>query len=75
MVSMLEAWCQVKNLTLENGLIQNNAPMSLEKSREVVCFALRWRTRQCKTCNNQFDILNQGFLYSCGDCSPVSNLK
>lgn len=71
MVSMLEAWCQVKNLTLEDGLIQNNEPMSVDNARKVVCYALRWRHRQCKSCDNHFDILKQGFLYSCGDCSPV----
>jgi hypothetical protein len=71
MPTMLESWCQVKGLTLTDGLIQNETPMTLEQARNVVCYALRWRIRQCRLCNTQFDILTGGFLYCCEECAPV----
>jgi hypothetical protein len=70
MPTMLQSWCQVNNLILRGGLIQNKDPMTLLKAREAVGYALRWRHRLCKTCENEFDISHTGYLYSCGKCSP-----
>ena len=72
MPTMLESWCQVNNLVLTNGLIQNEEAVSMETARNVVCYALRWRHRICKTCGCEFDISQRGFLYSCGTCSPCA---
>lgn len=71
MPTMLESWCQVNNLSLRNGLIQNQEAMSKDMARKVVCYALRWRHRVCETCDDEFDISQAGYLYSCGACSPV----
>ena len=43
MPTMLQSWCQVNNLILRGGLIQNKDPMTLLKAREAVGYALRWR--------------------------------
>tara|TARA_B100000029_G_scaffold376079_1_gene370596 strand:- start:13801 stop:14013 length:213 start_codon:yes stop_codon:yes gene_type:complete len=68
---MLESWCQVKGLTLANGLIQNDKPITLEEARGVICYALRWRIRQCRLCDKDFDIMTGGFLYCCDECAPA----
>ena len=71
MPTMLESWCQVNNLILKRGLIQNEEAVDIDSARKVVCYALRWRHRVCKSCGGEFDISQRGFLYSCGNCSPV----
>ncbi len=71
MPTMLESWCQVKGLTLANGLIQNDKPITLEEARGVICYALRWRIRQCRLCDKDFDIMTGGFLYCCDECAPA----
>jgi|TARA_B100001778_G_scaffold50455_1_gene37655 hypothetical protein len=75
MPTMLESWCQVKGLTIEGGLIQNEDAVSIEEARTVVCYALRWRHRICRVCNEEFDIMQGGFLYCCEACAPEDSLS
>ncbi len=53
----------------ENGLLQNDESISLESAKDFnSLIMLRWRYRQCVSCDESFDITSQGFLYKCGGC-------
>jgi hypothetical protein len=70
---MLKSWCDLHGLKLNHGLIQNELPVNLEtaRSEQPVCYALRWRYRECRKCEQDFDIQSGGFLYTCHDCAPA----
>jgi hypothetical protein len=70
---MLKSWCELHGLRLNHGLIQNDVAVSLSaaKQEQPVCYALRWRYRECRSCHEEFDIQNGGFLYTCHGCAPV----
>tara|TARA_Y100000996_G_scaffold392411_1_gene355160 strand:- start:2476 stop:2724 length:249 start_codon:yes stop_codon:yes gene_type:complete len=56
-------------IPFENGLLQNNESISLESAKDYnSLLLLRWRYRQCVSCDQSFDITSQGFLYKCGGC-------
>jgi len=69
---MLRSWCDLHGLKLNHGLIQNETAVSLEaaRSEQPVCYALRWRYRVCRVCDEEFDVQSGGFLYCCHECSP-----
>jgi hypothetical protein len=70
---MLKSWCNLHGLKLNHGLIQNDVAISLSTAKQVqpVCYALRWRYRECRDCGEEFDIQNGGYLYTCHGCAPV----
>ena len=52
-----------------NGLIQNEESISFESAKEYdSLLILRWRKRECKSCNEVFDITMEGMMYNCGVC-------
>tara|TARA_R110001592_G_scaffold32099_1_gene112525 strand:+ start:6721 stop:6942 length:222 start_codon:yes stop_codon:yes gene_type:complete len=62
-------WCGAKALHVENGLIQNTNPMTLKKAKQAnEKLVLRWRIRVCESCQESFDIANQGLFYECKRC-------
>ena len=69
---MLRSWCDLHGFRLNHGLIQNETAGSLEaaRSEQPVCYALRWRYRVCRVCDEEFDVQSGGFLYCCHECSP-----
>lgn len=74
---MLRSWCDLHGFRLNHGLIQNDLPVSLEsaKTEQPVCYALRWRYRVCRECEQEFDIQSGGYLYRCQNCAPVKPLE
>tara|TARA_B100000029_G_scaffold154225_1_gene149512 strand:+ start:203 stop:436 length:234 start_codon:yes stop_codon:yes gene_type:complete len=52
-----------------NGLIQNRECITLESAKEFnPLIVLRWRKRECVSCNTTFDIASEGMMYKCGVC-------
>jgi len=50
-------------------LIQNIEPISMTQAKLISKkYALRWRFRVCRYCNQDFDIESMGFGYNCGEC-------
>ena len=51
------------------GLVQNAESITFQEAKEYnPLIILRWRTRQCVSCAQVFDITSQGLLYKCGVC-------
>lgn len=69
---MLRSWCDLHGFRLNHGLIQNELPVSLQaaKTEQPICYALRWRYRVCRKCDEEFDIQSGGYLYCCQNCAP-----
>lgn len=52
-----------------NGLIQNEESITLQSANDYdALIILRWRIRECKSCQQSFDITVEGLLYKCGGC-------
>ncbi len=52
-----------------NGLLQNAESISLSAAQDYnSLILLRWRRRECVSCNQGFDITSEGLLYKCGGC-------
>ena len=52
-----------------NGLIQNSESISLKAAKDYnSLIVLRWRHRECISCDKSFDITSEGLLYKCGGC-------
>ena len=52
-----------------NGLIQNKECITFESAKELnPLIILRWRRRECLSCNAIFDICSEGMMYKCGVC-------
>ena len=52
-----------------NGLIQNRESINFNDAKRFnPLIVLRWRQRECLSCNASFDITSEGMMYKCGVC-------
>jgi len=56
------------NYLHEGGLIQRGK-MDKKKAWNEPALLLRWRFRTCSECETEFDIVEQGRFYKCGECA------
>ena len=57
-----------------NGLIQNDESINLQSAKDYdSLIILRWRKRECKSCQESFDIAAEGMMYKCGVCIDERN--
>tara|TARA_B100000131_G_C18021779_1_gene574856 strand:- start:511 stop:732 length:222 start_codon:yes stop_codon:yes gene_type:complete len=63
--SSLKDFCNSNGLTLMDGLIQNDNPISKDEAISYNNkYILRWRNRICNITNKPFDITLRGFGYN-----------
>lgn len=60
-------WASENDLTIADGLIQNDEPITRSKaSNKSTRWLLRWRNRVCEDTGETFDITERGYLYRSG---------
>lgn len=60
-------WASDNDLVVEDGLIQNDDPMTRDQASKLSTrWLLRWRNRICEETGETFDITERGYLYRSG---------
>ncbi len=73
MENAVQEYISTLDFDFHSDLIQNSEPISFAEAKQTPLVILRWRFRQCSSCQESFDIHYEGRFYQCGSCLNERN--
>jgi len=68
MENAVQEYISTLGFDFDDELIQNTKPITFAEAQQHPLVILRWRFRNCSSCDESFDIHQEGRFYKCGGC-------